>query len=252
MAKETKKIGLGLVSGWIFGILFGISGLSMLFTGLVIGGGALILASLISLPPVSKFTKEKWNFELSRGLKVTAVIILFIVYVVNLSNSAISEVDNYSNINTQQFNHGAQLADTQTETKNEPLSYGFGDKVTIGSFAYTFHDYQTRDYIGDEYFGEQADGIYLIFDVTIENIAKESKTIWGSNVVVLDNQNRRFDHDTMAEIYLDDSFSFEQIQPGLPKTGKIVFDVPKDISGFIEVSSDSMWSDEVKYISWAE
>ena len=50
--------------------------------------------------------------------------------------------------------------------------------------------------------------------------------------------------------YLDESFSFEQIQPGLPKTGKVVFDVPKNLKGMLGISSDSMWSDEVKYVSW--
>ena len=79
MTKEHRKITLGLILAWIFGVLFGISGLSLLFTGVIVGGGALILASLIILPPACKFTKEKLNFELSRGLKITAVIILFIV-----------------------------------------------------------------------------------------------------------------------------------------------------------------------------
>ena len=245
MSKETKKIGLGLILGWFFGVIFGIGGLSMLFTGIVMGGGALILASLIILPPVSKFTKEKWNFELSRGLKVTAVIILFIIYTVSISNSGASGTSTYSNTNTQ------------IET-TEPQSYGLGDKVAIGDFAYTFNSYYTTDKIGQDlmgtFMGEKADGIFLVFDVTIENIAKESKTLWGSNVVVKDSQDRSFEHDTTAEFYLEseEQFIFEQMQPGLPKTGKIVFDVPKDISGYIAVSSDSMWSDEVKYITWSE
>lgn len=76
----------------------------------------------------------------------------------------------------------------------------------------------------------------------------------GSNIVVKDDQDRTFEHDTTAEFYLEgeDQFIFEQMQPGLPKTGKIVFDVPKDISGYISVSSDNAWSDEVKYIAWSE
>ncbi len=255
MVKETKKITLGLILSWIFGVLFGISGLSFLFTGSIIAGGSLILASLILLPPVNKFSKEKFNLELSRGLKITLVIVLLIIYAVSLSTSDISGSDTASN--QQPSGTGAEsginAGNSETET-NEPEIYGFGDKVTVGNFAYIFHDYETRNEIGgSEYFeGEFADGIFLIFDVTIENVAKESKTLWGSYVVVVDNQERRFEHDTTAEIYLDGSFSFEQMQPGLPKRGKIVFDVPQNIEGFIEVSSDSVWSDEVKYVSWSE
>ncbi len=249
MAKEHKRITLGLVLSWIFGILFGISGLTFLFTGSIVSGGSLILASLVILPPINKFVKDKWNFELSRGLKITLVIILFVIYAVSLSNSGDSNIDTSSSSN-QPSTQGTQI-NTNQEQQNEPQIYKFGEKVTIGDFAYTFNSYQTQSYVGNEYFGEQADGIFLVFDVTIENIAKESKTLWGSYVTIVDNQDRRFEHDTTAEIYLDDSFSFEQMQPSLPKRGKIVFDVPQDIKGFIEVSSDSVWSDEKKYVSWA-
>ena len=89
MTKEAKKITLGLVLSWIFGVLFGLSGLTFLFSGSIIAGGSLILASLILLPPMNKFVKEKFNFELSRGLKITLVIILFVIYAVNLSSSNI-------------------------------------------------------------------------------------------------------------------------------------------------------------------
>ena len=249
MAKETRKIGLSLICGWLFGVIFGLSGLSMLFTGVVVGGGALILASLIILPPVSKFTKKKMNFELSRGLKITAVIILFIIYAVSLSNSEISNINNYPT--NQPSTQKVEASATQTDT-TEPEIYGLKDRVIVGDFAYTFENYRTESYIGNEYFGEKADGVFMIFTVTIENVAKESKTLWGSYVIIVDDQERRFEHDYTAEIYEDDSFSFEQMQPGLPKLGKIVFDVPKDLKGFIEISSDNAWSDEVKYVAWNE
>lgn len=97
MAKKTKKIGLGLILGWFFGIIFGLSGLSLLFIGGIVAGAALILASLILLPPVNKLVIEKWNFKLSRGLKLTAVIILFIVYVVSASNLETLESDTNTN-----------------------------------------------------------------------------------------------------------------------------------------------------------
>jgi len=147
------------------------------------------------------------------------------------------------------LNDSQKISDDQNK-EEETQFYSFGDKVTVGTFAYTFHDYQTNAIVGSEYLAEEADGIFLIFDVTIENIGDKSEHIWGSYVKVIDDQGRSFEHDTTAEIYSDDSFSFEQMQPGLPKKGKIIFDVPKDIKGYIEISSDSMWSDEKKYVSW--
>lgn len=248
MAKESKKITLGLVLSWIFGVLFGISGLSFLFTGSIVAGSSLILASLVLLPPVNRFVKEKFSFELSRGLKITLVIILFVIYVASLSTSNIS--DTYTSSNKQPSTTGAESDVDQKQETNQPVIYGLEERVVVGNFAYTFHGVKEMIYVGSNYFKEYPDGIFLVFDVTIENVAKESKTLWSSYVTVIDDQERRFENDITAEIYLDGSFSFEQIQPGLPKRGKIVFDVPQDIKGFIEVSSDSIWSDEVKYVSW--
>ena len=93
MVEETKKITLGLVLSWIFGVLFGISGLTFLFSGSIVAGGSLIFASLVLLPPVNKIVKEKFNFELSGGLKITLVIILFVIYAVSLPSSNIINDD---------------------------------------------------------------------------------------------------------------------------------------------------------------
>ena len=246
MAKEIKRITLGLIFSWLFGIIFGITGVSLLFSFSVKGGISLILASLLLLPPVNKFSKEKFNLEISRGLKITGVIILFIIY----STSAISDISS-SNVNSND-NPSKPIDNLEQPAKQ---IYSLGEEVVVGGLAYTFHSYETKDIIGEYIFnnlmGEKADGIFLVFDVTIENKGDESKNLWASYVKIIDDQERKFEHDSTAEIYLkEDSFTFEQIQPGLPKRGKIVFDVPKNIKGSIEVSSDSLWSDEVKYISW--
>jgi len=136
--KEVRKITAGLIFSWIFGVLFGISGLSFLFTGSIIAGGSLILASLILLPPVNKFSKEKFNFELSRGLKITLVIILFVIYAVSLSNSGISNIDTSSSSNQQITNQNqeetqpSQNTETITTPTTTPDVEEESDTATIG------------------------------------------------------------------------------------------------------------------------
>jgi len=237
MAKEVKKIGVRLVLAWILSVLFIVGGFGMLFSS-PLSGVLVLLAGVLILPPFSKLLKEKANLEISTWLKIIIVLILL-----SVAGTLMSEGSSNTNLNN------AQESDN-TQAQDEEETYSFGDKVTVGTFAYTFHDYQTQSFVGSTYLEEEADGIFLIFDVTIENIGDKSENIWGSYVTVIDSQNRRFEHDTTAEIYADDTFSFEQMQPGLPKRGKIIFDIPKDLSGYIEISSDSMWSDEVKYVSW--
>jgi len=236
MAKETKKIGVRLVFAWIFSVLFILSGVGLLFNS-PISGILMLVAGVFILPPFTKILKEKANLEISTWLKIIIVLVLLVIAGTMMNTNSLNISDNSGEVNQ---NNNDQTQET----------YKFGDKITVGTFAYTFHDYQTSAIVGSEYLAEEADGIFLIFDVTIENIGDKSEHIWGSYVKVIDDQGRSFEHDTTAEIYSDDSFSFEQMQPGLPKRGKIIFDVPEDIKGYIEISSDSMWSDEKKYVSW--
>jgi hypothetical protein len=119
VVKETKKITLGLILSWIFGVLFGISGLTFLFSGSIVAGGSLILASLVLLPPVNKFVEEKFEFELSRGLKITLVIILFVIYSVNLP-SFNDDIKIQPTENVNQPSETSTPSNTQTQPQEPP------------------------------------------------------------------------------------------------------------------------------------
>ncbi|MDP4039524.1 MAG: DUF4352 domain-containing protein [Candidatus Pacearchaeota archaeon] len=153
------------------------------------------------------------------------------------------------------INNCDKLNGKPKETQTCIYEYKIGDKVIVNNVAYTLHDVKTKSEIGkylfDEFYGETADGIFYIFELTLENVGKESKTFWGTNVKIYDSLGRSFDHDSTAEIYLDDSFQYDQLQPGLPKRGKIVFDVPIGLTGRLEVSSLELFSNEKEYISWS-
>lgn len=76
METEETKITLGLVIGWILGILVGIAGVGLLFTEPV-PGILFILLALVLLPPANRMLKDKFNLSLSGGVKVVLVIVLF-------------------------------------------------------------------------------------------------------------------------------------------------------------------------------
>lgn len=254
--KEVKKITAGLIFSWIFGVLFLLSGIGTIATA-PISGLIVILCSMMIIPYFSNLMSEKLNLEISGGLKVVLVIIIFIAFGFAASDDTNQQTAIRSD---QQFeetpNPSTNEEVNQDSVSSEPEFYYAGDRVEVGNFAYTINSYYTTDRIGQDiagtFMGEKADGVFLVLDVTIENIARESKTLWSSYIKVIDDQERTFEHDSTAEIYLDESFSFEQIQPGLPKTGKVVFDVPEDLNGVLGISSDSIWSDEVKYVYWNE
>lgn len=93
--KQVKKVTLGLILNWGFGVLFAISGLTLLFSELLTGFFVLLLSGVL-LPPVNKFIADKLNFSISGGLKFFVVIVLII-----LVGLTISDDSNYdSDINT--------------------------------------------------------------------------------------------------------------------------------------------------------
>ncbi len=152
------------------------------------------------------------------------------------------------------FIFGSNNSGTNASSTQQAQNSKIGDRVIAGDFAYTFTGMTTSKQIGDylsdgTFLGKKADGKFIILDVTIENVGKQSEDILiGSNVKIIDDQGRKFEHDTMAEIYLKaEAFTFTQLQPGLPKSGKIVFDVPENLNGKIELST-GLWSSDYKYV----
>jgi hypothetical protein len=75
---KTKNITLGLIISWIFSVLFGLSGITMLVKQ-PIPALLFILAALVMWPPLTKFLHTKKQLTLSRGLKVTIVVILLML-----------------------------------------------------------------------------------------------------------------------------------------------------------------------------
>ena len=135
---------------------------------------------------------------------------------------------------------------------NKETIYGLEERFTHGDFAYTLHGVETTESVGNEYAGKDAAGNFLILDLTIENIVQETETFWGDAITIIDDQERVFEPDSEAWIYLgeDNNFFLEQMQPGLPKRGKIVFDVPADINGKFRISKGG-FSNNYVYVSWS-
>ena len=107
--QHVKKITLGFVISWIFGLFFGLVALGLFITNDYISAFLILLISVIILPPFIKLFKNKFNFELSRGLKVAVVFILFLMAV-----SVLSDATDQTNItpsdNSQQISAPTPIA----------------------------------------------------------------------------------------------------------------------------------------------
>jgi hypothetical protein len=132
--------------------------------------------------------------------------------------------------------------------ESEPRAAGLGDPVRDGKFEFTVTEVEAGvEEIGDESFGEKAQGQYVLVHLKIENIGDEAQTFDSENVTAFDADGREFSSDIDAELYLDESNSFlNQINPGNTSTGIVVFDVSKDTKITALELHDSFFSDGVR------
>jgi hypothetical protein len=114
--------------------------------------------------------------------------------------------------------------------------YALGDEIIAGDFKWTFNSYTTESEIGeyymDTFMGVKADGEFLIIDTEVENIGKSAQYLMTNYVKIIDDQEREFSADATAAIYIKpsgSSFGFDNINPGIVKRGKLVFDVPSGL-----------------------
>lgn len=75
--KEVKKITIGFIFSWIFGVLFLLAGAGAIATFPILGT-IIILCSVMIIPYFNKVIAEKLHFKISGGIKFLLVIIIFV------------------------------------------------------------------------------------------------------------------------------------------------------------------------------
>ena len=82
----------------------------------------------------------------------------------------------------------------------------------------------------------------------VENIGNSAEYLTDSYIKLIDTQGREFSPNTIAAIYLKpdgSALAFEQVNPGITKKGKIVYDVPENVKSFNVKITSSLFSSEV-------
>jgi hypothetical protein len=148
------------------------------------------------------------------------------------------------------FGGGNSENKTSSDSNQDTIqTYNLNEAFVIDKFQYNFKKVQSTNYVGSEYFGEEASGEFLIFDLEVKNLGNEAEYI-NNEIYIIDEQEREFSQDDDTWAYLDDNFIFEELNPSLTKKGQIIFDVPEGINGKLCVK-ESMWSDSCEvYVSF--
>lgn len=117
---------------------------------------------------------------------------------------------------------------TQAPAAEQMKAYVIGDRVVSGDIAYTVTKCETSPTLSNEYSSTSSDGIFVILDMDLENIGKETITMTSNYVKLVDDQGRVFESDSDSWMYIDSDSNIllKQLQPGLKTSGRIIFDVP--------------------------
>jgi len=123
--------------------------------------------------------------------------------------------------------------------------YGIGDYVEVGKLAYTVHSVETTNILeSDNQFIDPAttDGQCVIVEIEAFNNDSETRMVDSSMFKLIDDQGREFNTSTDTDVMmvLDESLNLflQDINPGISKTGKLVFELPNDVSSYeLQVSS---------------
>lgn len=137
------------------------------------------------------------------------------------------------------------LEPTATQTPNNP-THSVGESFVVGSgeqaIRYTVTGVQTTESVGTDSVGEDADGLFVLVTLEMENTGSESLDLTSRPFRLVDQQDREFEVDDQAMLYVDESVVFEQLNPGLSKQGVIVFDVAPDGDYRLRIEPSGLFS----------
>lgn len=129
-----------------------------------------------------------------------------------------------------------QEAAPKTEVEEAAPSYGIGKEATVADVGFTVTNVQETKVIesGNQFIDNATtDGKFVLVNVSIKNGQKDALTILDSYFKIKVN-GAEYDASTSSEVSMamsvknEDSFFLEQINPGLSKSGTVVFELPAD------------------------
>lgn len=134
-----------------------------------------------------------------------------------------------------------------TTTIAKPYDYEREQIFAIGDVKYAVaEDVLTFPILGSEFYSVQADGIYVVIGIAVENAGDDEIYFSFSSFKLKDYKNRKYDASTTGAIYLQSMGltampMMKELGPGLSTSGYIVFDVPENDKGLIlEISGPGL------------
>ncbi|GAB4490497.1 MAG: hypothetical protein OHK0019_09390 [Saprospiraceae bacterium] len=224
---------------WIAGVILLLAGLGILTAGGITSAIFYILAGIVCIPPSLNFIEGKLNVKLQTWQKYAVVIGGLIIGGVAMPKSM-------TNKNGQTGGETASPTSNVNEKEEPKVEYKkIGDAIEVGNFVYRVEGVQFKKKLGNEFVSETADGIFLLVQMSIKNISKESRTLDNSMFKLVDEQEAEYESSTRGTTAVEMSggqtLFLKQCQPNIQTSGLLVFEVPSEAVYDLKLSG-GFWS----------
>jgi Domain of unknown function (DUF4352) len=131
------------------------------------------------------------------------------------------------------------------EKKEETKEYKIGEEVAVGNLAYVVNGVEETNKLSSILGEKTTEGKFVVVDLTVKNNDKEARIIDGEMFRIIGSDGTEYSSNLDADTYVNDDIGFflQEVNPKMSKTGKVVFEVPADETGYkLQVSSGLGWS----------
>ncbi|MCK4670027.1 MAG: DUF4352 domain-containing protein [Nanoarchaeota archaeon] len=162
------------------------------------------------------------------------------------SPQPLEEIESYEEVPTEEVMKAEKKVEKIDITKPEEIEkevfeskvYYLEQPMPLGDLKFTVHDYKTMTRTSGDYYYTRAKGIFLVFDVSIENTGSQRQFTTGDYFIVKDKQGRSYLPERTLGLFDIYPSWYDDLNPGLAIRERIYFDVPKDFSGFLEINNN--------------
>jgi len=181
---EKRKITVGLIACWFFGVIFLITGLGTLAQGSYFSGIIIIVGSLLLIPYFEDLISKKFNFEFSTGVRWLISIVILVFFFIGMSTSSVNDIYYESTANNAVSNGEVT---TKVIAKPKPITYlsvTYQDLEFIFGINSKYTDLQKEEKFNNEYHGKYVKWTGEVMEVD---------TSWGALKLTIKHKNRDFD-----------------------------------------------------------
>lgn len=136
--------------------------------------------------------------------------------------------------NNQTSNQANTDNNSPAKQENTEKTYGLNETVQDDHLAFTVTNVETAETLGNQFTKRDAQGMFYIVTLKIENKGNKTATFDSSMAKVVDDKGREFERSIEGQTAkgMDQGkvdLFLQQVQPSLSAAGDLVFDLPADI-----------------------